>query len=426
VSHTIIDRRKNAKGKSNINRQKFVRRVREQIRKSVKDVVRDSDIETINGDSKKVWIPGKKTDEPTFHHSNKGGIRDRVYPGNKQFDQGDKIARPPGGSGSGPGAGDASDSGEGEDTFGFNLTREEFMDIFFEDLELPDLIKTDITKVEEFALKRSGFSVDGSPSRMNIQRTMKTAKSRRLALRQPKKRKLREAEEELELLMADTNSSPEAIAELQLLIETLKKQIRAIPFIDDIDLRYNRFDVIPLPSTQAVMFCLMDVSGSMTEWHKEMAKRFFMLLYLFLVHNYEKVEIVFVRHHTDAKEVTEEQFFHDRDTGGTLVSTGIQLVLDIIKERYNPANWNIFVSQASDGDNWSNDNEKVLDCMDKLLPMSQYYAYVNIDKQGKNSSDLWKVYEGVAAANSNFEMRSISDVNEIYKVFRGLFEKREG
>lgn len=426
--HVIIDRRKNAKGKSSVNRQKFVKRVREQVKEAVKDVIRDSDIKDVNtGKNKKVKIPGKGLDQPQFHHDKDGGIKDYVHPGNREYEQGDRIARPQGGGGGGGGGDKASKDGEGEDEFGFSLTRDEFLDMFFEDLELPDLVKKDIAKVEEWITKRAGFAVDGSPSRLNILRTMKTSKTRRLALRAPKKRKLKELEKELELL-ADIepkdDDTTSRIVELKDQIRALKRQIRAIPFIDDIDLRFNRYEKVPQPSTQAVMFCLMDVSASMGNWDKEMAKRFFMLLYLFLIRNYERVDIIFVRHHVYANEVDEHEFFHGRATGGTIVSSGLQMILDIIKERYNPTNWNIFVSQASDGDNWGDDTPRACELLEQVLDLSQYYAYVEIDKRGGKDSDLWASYEAVAAKRENFVMSVISDVNEIYPVFRRLFEKR--
>jgi len=435
MAHIIIDRRQNEKGKSSVNRQRFVKRVRDQVREAVKETIREGDIKDIVGqEGKKIRIPGKGLGKPEFHHADTGGVSDKVLPGNDRFTQGDRIDRPP--PQGGGGAGGASPDGEGDDAFDFHLTREEFLDLFFEDLELPDLVKNSITKIDDYSWKRSGFSVDGNPSRLNVLRSMKQSKGRRIALRLPKKKKIKELEEQLaaiELQIETGNLGEEEVGrlvnqcvEIREEIAKLKRKMKAVPFIDDTDLRYNRWEKVPVPTTQAVMFCIMDVSGSMGEWEKEMAKRFFMLLYLFLVRNYERVDIIFIRHHSIAKEVEEEEFFYSRETGGTLISPALELMKEIVDARYPPTEWNIFACQASDGDNWGEDNHHAVDLLtQKILPISQYYAYVEIDRRGGKDSDIWAPYEQVKAMTNNFEMAVVSDVSEIYPVFRGLFEKRE-
>ena len=257
-------------------------------------------------------------------------------------------------------------------------------------------------------------------------------------MRLPKKRKIKELEEELAEIEKKLGKPPLLLSEAKRgvlqdraneiaeEIEKLKRKMKAVPFIDDSDLRYNRWEKVPVPTTQAVMFCIMDVSGSMGEWEKEMAKRFFMLLYLFLVRNYERVDIIFIRHHSIAKEVDEEEFFYSRETGGTLISPALDLMKEIVDRRYPPTEWNIFACQASDGDNWGEDNQHAVDLLtQKILPICQYYAYVEIDRGGGKNSDIWAPYEQVKAMTNNFEMAVVSDVSEIYPVFRGLFEKRE-
>ena len=427
MGHIIIDRRKNDKGKSTVNRQRYFRRVKEQVREAVKETIKDSDIKDVTTEkNKKVKIKGKGLKQPRFQHNRHGGKQERVYPGNKEFIQGDRIKRPEGGGQGGSGQGEASDKGEGEDAFEFSLTREEFLDLFFEDLELPDLVKKKIDKIDEWVSRRAGFSVDGNPSRLNIERSMRHSKTRRIALRTPKKKKIRELEAKIEALMEDPISNDEEIKALEEQIRILRKKIKAVPFIDDVDLRYNRWEKFPIPATQAVMFALMDVSASMGDWEKEMAKRFFMLLYLFLFRNYERIDIIFIRHHTSAKEVNEEEFFYSRETGGTLVSTCLELMEEVIKERYDPQQWNIFACQASDGDNWPQDSMKSVEILRRMLKYMQFYAYVEIDKRGGKDSDLWPFYTKVSESNPNFAMNVITDVKEIYPVFRRLFEKREG
>lgn len=427
MSHIIIDRRQNERGKSTPNRQRYVRRVREQVREAVRDVIRDGSIKDIvDGKGKKIRIPAKGLKQPRFRHDD-GGIVDHVLPGNKKFSSGDRVDRPEdGGGGKGK---NASQDGDGEDDFEFHLTQEEFFDIFFEDLELHNLTKKEITKIDEWAYRRAGFSIDGNPARLNVKRSMKQSKKRRLALRTPKRKKLRDLEAELESLESlDTldDQQKDRVKQLEDEIKALKRKIRSIPFIDDVDLRYNRWERVPIPSTQAVMFCLMDVSASMGSWEKEMAKRVFMLLYLFLRRNYERVDIRFIRHTHIAKEVDEDEFFYSKESGGTLVSSSLELMDEIVKKEYPLDRWNIFGLQASDGDNWPDDSIVSQELMStRILPMSQYYAYVELDKRGGRDSDLWSYYEHLKAAHSNFDMAVVSSAADIYPVFRGLFEKRD-
>jgi len=425
MAHIIIDRRKNAKGKSTDNRRRFVKRVKQQVREAVKDTIRDGSVDDIiNGKEKKVKIPGKGLSKPTFHHDKTGGTKDFVAPGNKKFNQGDRQNRPPedGGGGGKKGTPD----GEGDDEFSFHLTKDEFLDLFFQDLELPDMIKRDIAKIDEYENRRAGFSVDGNPSRLNIIQSMKRAKGRRLGIRSPKKKKLKALLE----MLASIEVIPENMSRIEELndeINAVKRKIKAVPFLDDMDLRYNRWEKFPIPNTQAVMFGIMDVSASMGEWEKEMAKRFFMLMLLFLHYNYKRVDIVWIRHHTRAIEVDEDEFFHSHETGGTIVSSALLLTKEIIAERYPVNQWNIFGCQISDGDNWGADNIEACDILKKyILPQSQYFAYVEVDQyRNGGESDLWPYYEALKGEHKNLEMSIIHDITEIYPIFRSLFEKRE-
>lgn len=427
--HTVLDRRLNGKNKSSVNRQRFLRRVKEQVKDSVKRSIQDGNIEDIISDQhENINVPIKDIKEPHLHHA-PGGIVERVFPGNKEFIKGDQIQRPRGQDGDGGREG--SPDGEGEDGFTFSISREEFLELFFEDLELPNLIKTNLATITETVWKRAGFVSDGSPSRLNVVRSMKQASARRQALRNPKKRKLKELEEALLNLQSQKDVAIDAsiildlekqIENLNLEIAVLKKRIKAVPFIDDMDLRYHNYVKVSVPTTQAVMFCVMDVSGSMGEEEKDIAKRFFMLLYLFLTKNYERIDLIFIRHHTEATEVTQEEFFHSRESGGTIVSPALKLVHTIITERYDTRHWNVYVCQASDGDNVSADNADSRKELESLLHMVQYFAYTEIGNRDK--STLWNAYDGLMQTYDNFSMLQIGEVSQIYSVFRKLFEKK--
>ncbi|MBO6809049.1 YeaH/YhbH family protein [Thalassospira sp.] len=435
----IVDRRKNPTGKSLGNRQRFMRRAKAQIKKAVENTIRSRGITDISSGDQ-ITIPGKTLKEPGFHHMGRGGNRNYVLPGNKKFVQGDRIARPQGGD-SGSGGSQASPDGEGEDEFQFTLTRDEFLDIFFEDLELPDLLKKSLKQTTAFRNARAGFSVEGTPSNLSLVRTMRNSLARRIGLRRPKTAEVRELEEKISALQAKaekrpngklTKSDDETLHTLLADLEEAKRRMKAIPFIDPIDTRYNQFQQIPDPNTQAVMFCLMDVSGSMSEQMKELAKRFFMLLHLFLHRKYEHVDVVFIRHTSRAAEVDEETFFYSRETGGTIVSTALEEMKKVLADRYPTDQWNIYAAQASDGDNYSNDGAKCTALLaEDLLPKCQYYAYIEITDEreaeifaaAEGETALWKAYAPLAATHPQFALKRVTKAADIFPVFRELFAK---
>lgn len=420
----ILDRRLNAKNKSAVNRQRFLRRYRKHIQRAVSDAVSKRSITDMDR-GEQISIPSKDISEPIFHHG-QGGVQDRVLPGNKEFAQGDHIPRPQGGGGQGGAGNGASDQGEGVDDFVFQITQEEFLDFMFEDLELPNLIKRQLAGTEEFKMKRAGISKEGNPGKINIVRSLRAANARRIALTSGKKRKLKACEAELaELQTLPPSAEIEArIGELETRITHLRSLINRVPWLDDFDLKYNLHVKQPQPTSKAVMFCIMDVSGSMTQATKDIAKRFFILLYLFLQRSYEKTEVVFIRHHTSAKEVDEQEFFYSRETGGTIVSSALRLTKEILETRYPPGEWNIYAAQASDGDNWNDDSSACSELLlNDLLPKLQYYSYIEITPRDHQS--LWYEYEKVQETNPEaFAMQQIVDVSDIYPVFRQLFQKK--
>ncbi len=419
---TFIDRRLDGRNKSAVNRQRFIRRFKNQLKKAVNEAMNGRSIMDMDS-GEKVSIPARDISEPVFSHG-PGGRREIVHPGNKEFIPGDRAPRPRGGKGGG-GSGQAGNSGSGDDDFVFTLSREEFLELFFEDLELPNLVKTELAKVQEFKLVRAGYSSAGIPPNIDVVRSLKGALARRIALSNPHQSRLREKEQELEALLQEEGvdeTDPRVLA-LREAISGLRARINAIPFIDTFDLRYANRIRQPQPTTQAVMFCLMDVSGSMDRARKDLAKRFFTLLYLFLKRNYERIEVVFIRHHTVAKEVNEEEFFYSRETGGTVVSSALSLMRDIMRERYPVASWNIYAAQASDGDNWHHDSPTCGDLLVKhIMPFVRYFAYIEITPDRHQS--LWEAYEEVRQSFAQFAMRQIDGPADIYPVFRDLFKKR--
>ena len=409
----IIDRRLAGKNKSIGNRERFLRRYQGQLREAVRKAIDSRGIRDVE-QGEDIRIPKRDISEPTFGHG-QGGAREIVHPGNQEYVRGDRIERPQGGAGRGSGAGQAGDSGEGEDDFVFHLTKEEFMQIFFDDLALPRLMRTQLAETPEMKSHRAGYSNQGTPSNLSVIRSMRGAISRR---------ELHEAEEvlaQLEEQGAKDEVTLRHKAELVERIKHLRSYIDRVPFLDPLDLKFRNRVKVAVPSTRAVMFCLMDVSGSMDESRKDLAKRFFILLYLFLTRHYEKIEVVFIRHHTQAAEVDEQNFFHATETGGTVVSSALVLMDEIIRARYPSDQWNIYGAQASDGDNWHHDSGRCRELlMEKILPKCRYFAYVQVAEPEQN---LWEEYQRIVGELPQFAMRKAIEASQIYPVFRELFRK---
>ena len=413
----IVDRRLNPGGKSLENRQKFLRRAKALMQRAVKKSSESKDIrDVLEGGEVKIPLDGLS--EPSFQRGTRSP--DMVLPGNKTFSEGDFIPRPPdegGGRPSGAGEGDS------EDAFRFVLTREEFLDFFLDDLELPDLAKRTLAETESEGLRRAGYTMSGSPANISVSRTVRIAMARRVALRRPRPERIAELEAEM------AECSEERRAALAKEIETLKSKLRRIPYLDPIDIRYRRFETEPRPVTQAVMFCLMDVSGSMSEHMKDLAKRFYMLLYVFLTRRYKRVEIIFIRHTDRAEEVDEETFFRGPASGGTMVSSALETMAGIVKSRYRPSEWNIYAAQASDGDNPHSDGDRTASFLTQtILPVCQYFAYLEVGEEVESfampNSTLWTLYEQLQARGSELSIRKVNNRNEIYPIFRDLFQRR--
>ena len=439
----IIDRRLNDRNKSAVNRERFIRRYKAQIQRAVTDMVAERSIKDMEQGGE-VKIPVRDISEPGFRNA-ASGDREVVHPGNREFQQGDRIPRPEGGGGGG-GSGSGEGGGDGEDGFAFTLSRDEFMQIFFDDLELPRLARTTLGEIRQHKLQRAGYTQSGSPTNLSVQRSLRNALGRRIALTGAARRRLAElgakgpADATDDGAMADGAMADGAHADADAIEAAepnatdgdtaiaaeravLKRRIAAVPFLEEIDLRFRHRVVVPQPISRAVMFCLMDVSASMDERKKDLAKRFFTLLYLFLTRKYEHVEVVFVRHTDDAEEVDEQRFFHDRKTGGTVVLSALTLMHEIATERYPTSSWNIYGAQASDGDAFGADPEKSRGFLEQqLLPLTRYFAYIEVPDEGARMSTLSAAYRRIEC--QHFAMREVVQHRDIYPVFRDLFSRQ--
>ena len=425
----IIDRRPNPHGKNIENRRRVLARARDAVQRAARDAVASGKLREV-GKGGAISIPSDALHEPSLHRVFSSGVRDVVLSGNKVFSPGDRLQRPPGGAGrGGAGPGEGGEDGAAEDNFRFVLTRDEFLDVFFDDLELPDLVKRQIATTDTMTVTRAGLSSDGSPSQLDLGRTMRHSMARRIGLRRPKPELVAELEARIAAL--EEHAVPDAsddLAALKAELVVALRRMNRVPWIDPVDLRYRRFSMTPTPSTRAVMFCLMDVSGSMTERMKDLAKQFFLLLHVFLERRYKRVELVFIRHAEVAEEVDEDTFFHDPRTGGTVVSSALLEMLRVQRDRHPAESWNIYVAQASDGDNSGADTPKSCVLLrDQILKLVQYYAYIEIVGSGaviRGETDLWRGYKAVAEIDDRLTMRQVADKRDIFPVFRDLFARR--
>ncbi len=411
--NNLIDRRLNGRGKSTVNRERFMRRYKTQVRDAVKRMVGERKIEDMDQGGE-VHLPKKDIAEPSFGFG-RGGEREFVLPGNKEYVAGDRIERPQGGGGGGGGSGEGS-GGDSQDDFVFSLSREEFLNIFFDDLELPRLARTQLGTADQFRSVRAGYTTQGAPSNLSVHRTLTNSLGRRIALGAALKREIAE----LETALAEGHCEDREAAEAEL--KRLRGRHAGLPFLEEIDLRYRNRTLRPEPIARAVMFCLMDVSASMDEDKKDLAKRFFTLLYLFLTRKYKQVDLVFIRHTEDAEEVDENTFFHDRKSGGTVVLSALELMEQVRRARYAEG-WNVYAAQASDGDAFGSDPAKSARFLREiLLPATRYYAYIELaPDEPQHPSNLWAEYEVLAEHAENFAMRRAARREQIYPVFRELF-----
>ncbi|OFW89133.1 MAG: hypothetical protein A3J37_05590 [Alphaproteobacteria bacterium RIFCSPHIGHO2_12_FULL_45_9] len=406
----IVDRRLAGKGKNIGNVERFKRRYKGYIRDAVERALGNEKIGGINDVD--ITIPKKDLSQPTFNHAASGGIRETVHPGNREYVKGDRIAKPQGGQQQGGGSGD----GDGMDDYTFQISRKEAYEILLEGCGLPNMIKEYLLGDSKFKLQRSGIVKSGTPNNLDIVRSMRGALARRIALDAPTKREIALLKEKIE-----TTEDAAIRQSIQDQIDTLMKRPKA-PFLDPIDLRYRSRERVPKPQTKAVFFRMMDVSGSMGEQQKNDAKLFYTLVGLMLDREYEHIEIVNIRYHSKASECDEENFFYNPETGGTAVAPALNLMEEIIKDRYSPDEWNIYGGLVSDGDTGTtNDERSTAEIIPRLVALCQHFFYIELRDEEK---DLGNILKNSLSGAKNFSMKTKVNRSNLGEVFRGFFKKR--
>jgi uncharacterized sporulation protein YeaH/YhbH (DUF444 family) len=422
VTSVIVDRRPD-KGKSVANRQRVLKRLDGALKAQVDKLIARRKLQE-HDQGVEVAVERKDVKEPSFSLDPATGVAGRIIPGNDRYRVGDKIPRDPAqGQGRGAGSGTGEGSSDDEDVFRFALSREEYLSLLFDELELPALVKKDLLEIDENRFRRGGVVRYGSPGTVCVARTFKASIGRRVAAEAQHEEALEAAEAVLAAARASGVQSRVDAAE-QTLLE-VRRGGAAIPFLDPVDLRHRSLIEVQAPRTAAVMFCLMDVSSSMDESRKDLAKRFFTLLYLFLSRKYQKVELVFIRHTDQAQEVDEDTFFNGTQAGSTRVLSALEKMHEVIGLRYPASHYNIFGAQASDGDSFGADStESSTYLLSQLLPLSRYFVYAEVgEKASPGSTRLWAAYDDIES--EHFNMATVGARDEVYPALAKLFQKEQ-
>lgn len=440
TSFIFVDRRKTGRGKSINNRQKLLDRIKDSIRSTKPDDIDNGGVQaagTKGGRSftNPVKIAREALAEPTFHYAPGSGERDVVLIGNDTWERGDEMPINPSGGGKGSGNGPGED---GEDDFIVNISRDEFFDVFFEDCQLPDLLETHEKEIPEAVWKPAGFQKEGNAAQLSVIRSFRNSIGRRSVLNAEAKRELEALEEELEKLEETLIGNPlNGVAnaryqEVRARIEELKASIACTPFFEKLDLRYRKSEKIQVKTADAVFIMVMDISGSMDEEKKRAARKFFTLQYAFIKRKYPNTDLVFIAHTDTAEEMTEEDFFTTRKSGGTVVSPAFALAHSIIKSRYDTQQTNIYMSYAGDGDNWDTDNANVIKEVEEkgLLSKLRHMVYVQVGMtiagsfMYGSSVSLWNVMKSISNTNKKLHTLKIADETEVFGAFRTVYAKK--
>lgn len=441
----FVDRRQTGRGKSLNNRQKLLERIRDSIRQAnPKDLGSDAGGgvkggSTNSSSSKKlsnpVSIAKDALHEPSFHYA-RSGETEIVLVGNDRWERGDEFPIDDS-DGEGSGSGEAGHGPDGEDDFIVNISRSEFYDVYFEDCELPNMQETSEKVTPEAVWKPAGYQKEGNAAQLSVIRSFRNGLGRRRALSLESRLELEELEAELEQLEEVLASNPlNAVAnarhkEVLARIEELRTKISAIPFFEKVDLRYRKTERVQVKQADAVLVMVMDISGSMGEDKKTIARRFFALQYAFIERMYPNTDLVFIAHTDDAEEMSEEDFFTTRKSGGTTVSSGLKLAHTVIKRDYDPDQTNIYLSYAGDGDNWEMDNANVTAEFEEagLLSKLRHAVYVQVGESyaaGYGSGpSLWTVMQTLSNNNPKLKTIKIVEEGEVFDAFKKVYGKKD-
>lgn len=447
ATYIYVDRRKTGRGKSLPNRQRLLRRIKDAIRDAKpKDIdaggVKSMGSNNPNANANPVKVTRDSLHEPVFHYESRTGDHDIVLIGNDRVDGWERGDDFPLDGGEGEGRGGGGPGEDGEDDFVVNVSRDEFFNVFFEDCELPDLQDTHEKELPELMPKHAGFQKEGNPAQLNVIRSYKNALPRKRALTADSRAELEELEAEYQELMEELGLSytlPSRAEEINLRMEEieeriteLRQKIASVPFFEKLDLRYTKKEKVLVKSADAVFMMIMDISGSMDEDKKRMARKFFSLQYAFIKRKYPNTDLVFLAHTESPEEMTEEEFFTTRKSGGTIVSPAYTLAHDIIKARYDAKDTNIYLSQASDGDNWDSDNSNIIPELEDsgLLAKLRHMSYAQVGQPysggyGYSTITLWTTLQSVANTNKKVSMVKIVDDTEVFDAFHKIYKKKE-
>lgn len=373
------------------DRKRHREKLRRSIRENIADVIAEESI--IGRDRDRVIkVPIRGVKEYRFvYGDNAGGVG--TGDGNTEPGQVVGTARGKGDRGQGPAGSDP-----GLDYYETEITLDELIDIMFEDLELPDLERKILKQATADRIaKRQGYRKAGIRVHLDRRRTVKAKLRRKIAAGVPL-----------------TNLTEEPEPEDDGLIK--------FPFRKE-DLTYKRLVLDEREESNAVVVCIMDTSGSMDRLKKYLARSFFFLLYQFLCTKYKSVEIVFIAHHTQAKEVTEEEFFHKGESGGTLISSGYKKALDVVRERYHPEHWNVYAFHCSDGDNFESDNEEALKAARELCATCNLFGYGEIKPMGSHYYESSMLERFRRLDDENFQSVLIERREDIWPSFKAFLSR---
>ncbi|MCX8129941.1 MAG: sporulation protein YhbH [Clostridia bacterium] len=400
--------------RSSEDRRRHKELVEESIKKNLGNIIAE---ESIIGQSrdKKIKIPIKGIKEYQFIYGKNGP---GVGSGDGTEKRGDKIGEDKSGQGSN-GNGQAGNQ-EGEDVYETEVTIEELVNYLFDDLNLPDIDKKKIAEIESIkSIKKIGYQRKGIPPRLAKRRSV----VEKIKRRQAYNRSQEEFEAQNEGNIDDLYSDYDGAADDQNMEARSEATVtKRFPFMED-DLRYHRVREDHKKDYNAVVICIMDVSGSMDQTKKYMARSFYFLLYQFIRLKYSNVEVAFVAHTTTAKEVNEDEFFHKGESGGTYISSGYEKALEIIEQRYNPTSWNIYAFHCSDGDNWTEDNKRAIEYAQKLCDVCNLFGYGEIVPGYYSSSSTIKSDFQKNIRHKNFAIVTMTKKEDVYSALKKLLDK---